>query len=183
MDRSPWLDEPGQFDQRRVRLADVDGTGCADLVYLHPDDTRVYLNQSGNGYGEPHALPQAFPRLDSLAHVMVADLLGRGTGCLVWSSPLPGDDGRQMRYVDLMTAGKPYLLTEVINNLGARDPDQLRPVHPVLPGRPGGRAAVDHPAAVPGPGRRAGRDHRPDQPEQVHHPVRVPPRVLRRLRA
>jgi RHS repeat-associated protein len=119
MDRSPWLDEPGQFDQRRVRLGDVDGTGCADLVYLHPDGTRVYLNQSGNGYGDLLALPQAFPQLDSLAHVMVADLLGHGTACLVWSSPLPGDDGRQMRYVDLMMAGKPYLLTKMVNNLGA----------------------------------------------------------------
>ena len=119
MDRCPWLDEPGHFDQRRVRLADVDGSGTADLVYLHPDGTRLYLNQSGNGYSEPHAVPQGFPRLDSLAQVMVADLLGRGTACLVWSSPLPGDAGRQLRYVDLMAAGKPYLLTEVVNNLGA----------------------------------------------------------------
>ena len=119
MDRSPWMDQPGHFDQRRVRLADVDGTGCADLVYLHPDGTQVHLNQSGNGYGQPVAVPQAFPQLDSLAHVMVADLLGHGTGCLVWSSPLPGDAGRQVRYVDLMAEGKPYLLTGVINNLGA----------------------------------------------------------------
>jgi len=119
MDRSPWMDQPGHFDQRRVRLADVDGTGIMDLIYLHPDGTRVYLNQSGNGYGEPHTLPHAFPQLDSLAHVMVADLLGHGTACLLWSSPLPVEAGRQVRYVDLMTAGKPYLLTEVINNLGA----------------------------------------------------------------
>ncbi len=119
MDRSPWMDQPGHFDQRRVRLADVDGTGSADLIYLHPHDTRVYLNQSGNGYGEPHVLPHAFPRLDTLAHVTTADLLGRGTACLVWSSPLPGDTGRQVRYVDLMTQGKPYLLTAVVNNLGA----------------------------------------------------------------
>jgi RHS repeat-associated protein len=119
MDRSPWMDQPGHFDQRRVRLVDVDGTGATDLLYMHPDGTRVYLNQSGNGYGEPHTLPQAFPRPDSLAHVMVADLLGHGTACLVWSSPLPGDAGRQVRYIDLMAAGKPYLLTEVINNLGA----------------------------------------------------------------
>ena len=119
MDDSPWMDQPGHFDQRRVRLGDVDGTGCADLIYLHPDRTRVYLNQSGNGYGVPHSLPQAFPRLDSLAHVTMADLLGQGTACLVWSSPLPGDAGRQMRYVDLMAAGKPYLLTGVVNNLGA----------------------------------------------------------------
>ena len=119
MDCSPWLDNPAQFDQRRVRLADVDGSGTTDLIYLHPEDARVYFNQSGNGYAAPVVLPQAFPLLDSLAHVMVADLLGRGTGCLVWSSPLPGDAGRQVRYLDLMVTGKPYLLTHVANNLGA----------------------------------------------------------------
>ena len=120
MDRCPWLDEPEHFDHRRVRLADVDGTGAADLVYLHRDGARLYLNRSGNGFGEPHTLPHGFPRPDSLAHVMVADLLGRGTSCLVWSSPLPGDAGRQLRYVDLMAEGKPYLLTEVDNNLGGQ---------------------------------------------------------------
>ena len=52
---------PGHFDQRRVRLADVDGTGCADLIYLHPDGTRVYLNQSGNGYSEPHYAAAGVP--------------------------------------------------------------------------------------------------------------------------
>jgi RHS repeat-associated protein len=119
MDRCPWLDEPDHFDQRRVRLADVDGSGNADLIYLHPGGTRLYLNQSGNGFADPHLVPQGFPRLDSLAQVTVTDLLGRGTACLVWSSPLPGDAGRQLRYIDLMTAGKPYLLTEVVNNLGA----------------------------------------------------------------
>ena len=119
MDRCPWLDRPDMFDQRRVRLADVDGSGTTDLIYLGADEARLYLNQSGNGYSEPRALPQGFPRLDGLAQVMVADLLGRGTACLVWSSPLPGNVGRQLRYLDLMTAGKPYLLTHVVNNLGA----------------------------------------------------------------
>jgi RHS repeat-associated protein len=119
MDHSPWMDQPYDFDQRRVRLGDVDGTGCNDLIYLGHDGARVYLNQSGSGYGEPRSLPHAFPQVDSLAHVMVADLLGHGTACLVWSSPLPGDAGRQVRYVDLMAAGKPHLLTEMVNNLGA----------------------------------------------------------------
>jgi len=119
MDACPWLDHPDHFDQRRVRLADVDGTGAADLIYLHPDGTRVYFNQSGNGFSQPHILPQGFPRLDSLAQVMILDLLGHGTACLVWSSPLPGEAGRQLRYVDLMAAGKPYLLTWIVNNLGA----------------------------------------------------------------
>ena len=119
MDDSPQLDHPGSFDQRRVRLADVDGTGCTDLIYLGVDGVRVYLNRSGNGYGPPHLLPQGFPGLDTLAHVTVVDLLGHGTACLVWSSPLAGEAGRQVRYVDLMAAGKPYLLTGIVNNLGA----------------------------------------------------------------
>ena len=120
MDGIGWLDEPDAFDQRRVRLADVDGSGPTDLVYLHRDGARLYLNQSGNGFSEPEVLAQGFPRLDSLAEVMVTDLLGRGTACLVWSSPLPADSGRQVRYLDLMAAGKPYLLTEIDNNLGAQ---------------------------------------------------------------
>ena len=53
---------------------------------------------------------------------MPTDLLGNGTACLVWSSSLPGDAGRQMRYVNLMGAGagqKPHLLVKTVNNLGA----------------------------------------------------------------
>jgi RHS repeat-associated protein len=119
MDHSPWLDEPGRFDQRRVRLADVDGAGTADLIYLHARGARLYLNQSGNGFAAAHALAQEFPLADDLAQVNVTDLLGRGTACLVWSSPLPGAAGRQLRYLDLMPGGKPYLLTELANNLGA----------------------------------------------------------------
>ena len=50
---------------------------------------------------------------------MPIDLLGNGTACLVWSSPLPGDARRPMRYVDLMGGQKPHLLVKTVNNLGA----------------------------------------------------------------
>ena len=50
---------------------------------------------------------------------MPADLLGNGTACLVWSSPLPGDARRPMRYVNLMGGQKPHLLVKTVNNLGA----------------------------------------------------------------
>ncbi|RME25010.1 MAG: toxin, partial [Candidatus Zixiibacteriota bacterium] len=59
-----------------------------------------------------------FPQVDDLVHIQALDLLGNGTACLVWSSPLPGDAGRQMRYVRLM-AEKPHLLVKTVNNLGA----------------------------------------------------------------
>ena len=50
---------------------------------------------------------------------MTVDLLGNGTACLVWSSPLPGDTRQSLRYIDLMGGQKPHLLISVKNNLGA----------------------------------------------------------------
>jgi RHS repeat-associated protein len=118
MDRTPWFDSPDQFDQRRVRLADVDGSGVIDLIYIAPDGVRIYLNQSGNAWSGPEPLPH-FPHVDDLSKVQALDLLGNGTACLVWTSPLPGDVRHSMHYVDLMGGEKPYLLIRSRNNLGA----------------------------------------------------------------
>lgn len=117
MDGSPRLDEPDQFDQQRVRLADIDGSGASDLIYLGRTGVRLYFNYSGNGWSAPHQ-PAAFPDVNRLASVMTADLFGNGTACLVWSSPLPGDARRPLRYIELMGGQKPFLLTKVANNLG-----------------------------------------------------------------
>ncbi len=57
--------------------------------------------------------------MDNVSSVMAADLLGNGTACLVWSTPLPGDARRPVRYVDLMGGTKPHLLIRSFNNLGA----------------------------------------------------------------
>jgi RHS repeat-associated protein len=118
MDNAPWFDNPDQFDQRRVHLADIDGSGVTDILYLHNDGVRLYFNQSGNSWSQPSTVP-AFPRIDNLAVVTVVDLLGNGTACLVWSSPLLGDTRRPMRYIDLMGGQKPHLLIKTVNNLGA----------------------------------------------------------------
>nr|WP_322762911.1 SpvB/TcaC N-terminal domain-containing protein [Frankia sp. Cr2] len=117
MDDSPLFDRAELFDQRRLRLADVDGTGPTDLVYLGAAGVDLYRNQMGNSWTPPARIP-AFPPVDDVTSVSVVDLLGRGTACLVWSSPLPGDARRQVRYVDLM-GDKPHLLVGVRNNLGA----------------------------------------------------------------
>jgi DNA-binding transcriptional ArsR family regulator len=118
MDDAPWFDEPDQFESSRVRLVDTDGSGATDIIYFGRDGATVYLNQSGDGWSSARRLRQ-FPVADGGASVTVADLLGRGTACLVWSSPLPGDAGRQVRYIDLMRGRKPHLLVRTINNLGA----------------------------------------------------------------
>jgi RHS repeat-associated protein len=118
MDNPPWLDAPDLFDQRRVRLADIDGSGTGDLIYLGAHGVELYFNQSGNRFSAPHRLP-SFPAIDNIADVQAIDLLGNGTACLVWSSPLAGDATRPLRYLELMAAGKPHLLTAMANNLGA----------------------------------------------------------------
>jgi len=118
MDQSPWFDAPDRFDHRRVRLADIDGSGTIDILYLEPDGVSIYFNRSGNSFGAPRRL-SGFPRIDNLSSVTAVDLLGNGTACLVWSSPLAGDGVRPMRYIDLMGGQKPHLLISVKNNLGA----------------------------------------------------------------
>lgn len=118
MDNAPWFDNPDQFDHKRIRLADIDGSGTTDIIYLHRDGVRLYFNQSGNGWSQPHTL-KVFPRIDDLVSIVPTDLLGNGTACLIWSSPLPGDARRQMRYVNLMGGRKPHLLVKTLNNLGA----------------------------------------------------------------
>jgi RHS repeat-associated protein len=118
MDNAPLFDHPELFDPKRLLLADIDGSGTTDLIYMHQEGVRLYFNQAGNGWSEAVPL-KVFPPIHSAAQVTTVDLLGNGTACLVWSSPLTGDSGRQMRYVPLMAGGKPHLLTSSVNNLGA----------------------------------------------------------------
>jgi RHS repeat-associated protein len=117
MDNSPWFDLSDKFDQKRVRLADTDGSGTTDIVYLGAESVQVYLNESGNGWSTGHVLKSI--STGDLTAISVTDFLGRGTSCVVWSSPLPSDGLRPLRYVDLMRGQKPHLLTRVSNNLGA----------------------------------------------------------------
>ena len=126
MDNAPHFDNPDQFDHKRIRLADIDGTGTTDIIYLHRDGVRLYFNQSGNSWSAPQAL-RVFPRVDDVVSIVPTDLLGNGTACLVWSSPLPGDARRQMRYVNLMGEHKPHLLVKTINNFGAETRVQYSP--------------------------------------------------------
>lgn len=118
MDNAPWFDHADQFEHARIRLADIDGSGTTDILYLHRDGVRLYFNQSGNSWSATQTLP-VFPRIDELASIVPVDLLGNGTACLVWSSGLAGDARRPMRYVKLMGDRKPHLLVSTVNNLGA----------------------------------------------------------------
>lgn len=126
LENSPRFDLPDQFDPKRLRLADIDGSGTTDLVYLGRERVVIHRNLCGNRLADAEPLA-AFPPVDDHTAVQVCDLLGNGTACLVWSSPLSGDQQRSMRYVDLMGGQKPHLLVKVRNNLGAEVTVQYAP--------------------------------------------------------
>ncbi len=121
MGNSPIFDYPDQFNQNRIRLGDINGSGTTDLIYFSRDGVRFWLNQSGNSWSTSKESNIAnFPAIDNLSSVMVIDLLGNGTSCLVWSSPLPDyNNGHQMQYIDLMGGIKPHLLKSIKNNMGS----------------------------------------------------------------
>ena len=55
MDLAPRFDNEERFDPRRIRLADIDGTGTADLLYVGEDGVTAWFNQSGNAWSAPTA--------------------------------------------------------------------------------------------------------------------------------
>ncbi|MEL7163197.1 MAG: VCBS repeat-containing protein, partial [Bacteroidota bacterium] len=113
---APVFAAPDQFDAARIRLADLDGSGVADLFYLDENGVRVWLNRSGNGW-QPAPVTIPMPVVDDLSTVRVLDLLGTGTACLIWTTSKEGvEPGGRVAYVDLMEGAKPYLLSGYRNN-------------------------------------------------------------------
>ncbi|VVM63852.1 hypothetical protein PS664_01432 [Pseudomonas fluorescens] len=106
-----------EFDASHVLLADLDGSGAADLIYLRPEGALIYLNRCGNGFtSQPIIL--AWPegvRYDRFCQVSAADLQGLGCSSLVLT--VPHMTPRHWRY-DFVSA-KPYLLCATNNNMGA----------------------------------------------------------------
>lgn len=118
MENAPIFDHPDNFNPVFLRLADIDGSGTTDIVYLGRKDFRVWSNLNGNSWRANPGIINSFPEISGLADVSVFDLLGVGTAAIVWTSPLPGDNRRPLRYIDLNNGQKPHLLISYDNNLG-----------------------------------------------------------------
>ena len=113
-------DMGADFDANRLFLADVDGSGTPDLVYLaadRPDQVQVWLNQSGNSFSQNPLqvnLPKAYNRFDQISF---ADVYGNGSDCLVFSDV---EAQPQHWCYDFSRGQKPHLLNEIDNNMGAQ---------------------------------------------------------------
>lgn len=102
------------FDVTRLFLADIDGSGACDLLYVHADHIDLYLNRSGNSFAAAISIP--LPGIwGPTSRIQFADVRGNGSSALVFSDAhLP----TSLAY-DFGCRSKPYLLDAVDNNMGA----------------------------------------------------------------
>jgi RHS repeat-associated protein len=116
MDNCPVFDWDSHFDHKRVLLADFDGSGPTDMIYLHANSVRLYTNECGNGWSDPISL-SVFSSPTNLSLFSAMDLFGNGTTVLIQATPLSGATPA-VQYLDLMGQTKPHLLTKLQNNMG-----------------------------------------------------------------
>ncbi|KAM0425896.1 hypothetical protein ACHAPT_008834 [Fusarium lateritium] len=118
MGNPPVFGENIEFNQARLRLIDVDGSGTTDLLYLLPDGgAHLYYNLAGNRWSK-RTFILSLPRTVDPNSVFMLDILGQGTACLCWSeTSISGETN--IRYLDLMGGTKPHLLKGYANGLGA----------------------------------------------------------------
>ncbi|QHG64570.1 SpvB/TcaC N-terminal domain-containing protein [Pseudomonas putida] len=113
--------EVEDFNASRVFLADTDGAGTTDILYLQPDGIRVFVSQSGNRYQEGALIPAPHGvTLDATCFLQVADMLGQGTADLLLTSPHHGPGLRPCSWLYRFNEKRPWLLDTVVDNAGGR---------------------------------------------------------------
>lgn len=118
MDNAPWFDNPDTFNSANLRLADIDGSGTTDIIYLEKNKFTCWMNLSGNGFHTSPFEIDPFPEVNTHSKITVIDLLGNGVSCIVWSSALSKNNNASIKYVDLMNSKKPHLMVFYKNNFG-----------------------------------------------------------------
>lgn len=118
MDQSPVFDLPDAFNPAYLRLADIDGSGTPDIIYLGKNKFTCWKNLSGNRWSSSPFEIDSFPEIHSQSKVTVTDLLGNGVACIVWSDALAKNTNAPLKYIDLMNSKKPHIMVGYKNNLG-----------------------------------------------------------------
>jgi RHS repeat-associated protein len=106
------------WDPRRLAVVDVDGSGCADLVYVGPGSVTIWRNTGASRLSEPVTIEPTPPAAPG--SYRFADLLGLGSTGIVFE--IPRTRGRQPRqaFLDLCGGVKPGLLCDIGNGPGQR---------------------------------------------------------------
>lgn len=108
------------FDVRpeRLILSDIDGDGCADLVYVDHGRVRYWINSCGVRFGDERTIE--FLPTGQIGQFRLADMRGSGTAGLLWSAEGPLNRGASYFYLDFCGDAKPYLLTAIDSGVGLR---------------------------------------------------------------
>ena len=106
------------FDPERLLIADVDGDGVADLVYVSSGHITVWINQNGNAWSDPIVIHGTPPVTDAAA-VRAADMLGTGTEGILWTYEFDAFVDSTYKFLDLTGGIKPYVLGQMDNHMGA----------------------------------------------------------------
>jgi RHS repeat-associated protein len=108
---------PFDADPSRLFVVDVDGDGCADVIYGDDDIVRWWPNRWGGGFEPPREI--AHVPTGAMRDLRVADLLGSGSPGLCWTATLPS--GRARWFVLEPLGGiRCGLLHEIDNSIGRR---------------------------------------------------------------
>jgi RHS repeat-associated protein len=116
MDLSPVL-PPGYWDER-LFLVDLDGDGCADLIYFDFDKTIIWFNRSGCLFSAPVEVPVV--PISSIPRIIPVDFFGDGRPGIIWSAPTLAEYGSGYRFLRFDSGTKPYLLYEINNGMGGK---------------------------------------------------------------
>ncbi|HEY7339184.1 MAG TPA: toxin TcdB middle/N-terminal domain-containing protein [Bryobacteraceae bacterium] len=114
MNHPPTLPFDTQPD--RLFLSDIDGDGCADLIYLDQGRVLYWLNQTGNAFSDAHTVD--YVPTGQISEARLADMRGSGTAGLLWSTPGPFGRGTSYFYLDFTADSKPHLLNRIDNGTG-----------------------------------------------------------------
>jgi len=114
------------YDPRRLFLADLDGSGGADLVYVEQHKVHFWFNQSGNGWSAKQTI-KGTPNVNDLSAIQFIDFYGTGTTTLLWSYDASEHPEKNYKLLDFCGGNKPNLLIEMDNNMGATTRVQFAP--------------------------------------------------------
>jgi RHS repeat-associated protein len=113
---SPAPTWPRNFDPLRLAVIDVDGDGCADLVYVDAAAITLWRNTGADRLSAPTTVgrtPLATP-----GSYRFVDLLGRGTIGIQFELPALGAGAPRQTFLDLNGAVKPGLLSDIMHGDG-----------------------------------------------------------------
>jgi RHS repeat-associated protein len=112
MTNAPRL--PRHYDPARLFLADIDGDGTADVIYVDFDCVRLWFNQSGAAFSDEVTVHGTPPVAN--AAILIADMRGNGTNGVLWSYAPALRQSQNYRYLNLTGGVKPLLLRRITSN-------------------------------------------------------------------